>query len=267
MMKLIVCVKQVPDTRGETVLNQDGTLNRASMKSIINPDDLYAVEQALRLKDAHHCPVTVLSMGPPMAEPMLRELLAMGCDEAVLISGREFGGSDTLATSQIIAAGISTYGLDEETVILCGKQTIDGDTAQVGPQVAENLNLPQVTCVSAVRLENSRMICTQKTDTGVVKVAAQLPCLVTIVQNSDVPRCMNVHDIMLAYKKPLYVYDYSVLKDHPLIQLDHIGIRGSATKILNSFVPSSNKKTLQVLSGDRQGCQTWICDMKKQRVI
>ena len=143
-MKAIVCVKQVPDTSGKVAVNPDGTLNRASMATIINPDDKNAVEAALKLKDATGCKVIVVSMGPPPAEGMLRELLAMGADEAVLVSGREFGGSDTFATSQILAAAIKKIGIEDDDIVFCGRQAIDGDTAQVGSQIAEKLGIPQI---------------------------------------------------------------------------------------------------------------------------
>ena len=139
-MKILVTVKQVPDTSGKVAVNPDGTLDRASMQTIINPDDLNAVEAALSLKDQLGCKVIAFTMGPPPAEGMLRELMAMGVDEGVLITAREFGGSDTYATSQIIAAGIDTYGVEEDDIILAGRQAIDGDTAQVGPQIAEKLH-------------------------------------------------------------------------------------------------------------------------------
>ena len=141
-MKILVCVKQVPDTSGRLAVNPDGTLNRALMQTIINPDDMNAVEAALKLKDETGCKVVAVTMGPPPAEGMLRELMAMGCDESYLISGREFGGSDTFATSQIIAAGLDTIGIEDDDLVFCGRQAIDGDTAQVGPQIAEKLNLP-----------------------------------------------------------------------------------------------------------------------------
>ena len=144
-MKIIVTVKQVPDTSGKVAVNPDGTLDRASMQTIINPDDMNAVEAALALKDELGCKVVAFTMGPPPAEGMLRELMAMGVDEGVLVTAREFGGSDTYATSQIIAAAIDTYGIDKDDIILAGRQAIDGDTAQVGPQIAEKLHLPQVT--------------------------------------------------------------------------------------------------------------------------
>ena len=143
-MKIFVTVKQVPDTSGKVAVKADGTLDRASMQTITNPDDLNAVEAALALKDEYGYKVVAFCMGPPPAEPMLRELIAMGVDEAILISGREFGGSDTYATSQIIAAAIDTYGVEEDDIILAGRQAIDGDTAQVGPQIAEKLGIPQI---------------------------------------------------------------------------------------------------------------------------
>ena len=150
-MKAIVCVKQVPDTSGKVAVKPDGTLDRASMATITNPDDLNALEAALKLKDATGCEVVVITMGPPPAEGMLRELLARGADKAVLVSGREFGGSDTFATSQILAAAVNKIGVGPEDVVFCGRQAIDGDTAQVGPQIAEKLHLPQVTYVADIR--------------------------------------------------------------------------------------------------------------------
>ena len=144
-MKYIVCVKQVPDTSGKVAVKPDGTLDRASMATIINPDDKNAIEAALALKDQNGAEVIVVTMGPPPAEGMLREIMAMGADRAVLVSGREFGGSDTFATSQILAAAINKIGVDEDDIVFCGRQAIDGDTAQVGPQIAEKLGIPQIT--------------------------------------------------------------------------------------------------------------------------
>ena len=156
-MKAIVCVKQVPDTSGKVSVKPDGTLDRASMATITNPDDLNALEAALKLKDATGCEVVVVTMGPPPAEGMLRELLARGADKAVLVSGREFGGSDTFATSQILAAAVNKIGVGPEDVVFCGRQAIDGDTAQVGPQIAEKLHLPQVTYVADIQKDGNTL--------------------------------------------------------------------------------------------------------------
>ena len=152
-MKVIVCIKQVPDTSGKVAVNPDGTLNRASMQTITNPDDMNAVEAALKLKDETGCEVIVVTMGPPPAAGMLREAMAMGADRAILVSAREFGGSDTYATSQILAAAIDTLGLEKDDIVMCGRQAIDGDTAQVGPQIGEKLHLPQITYAADIKVE------------------------------------------------------------------------------------------------------------------
>ena len=156
-MKVIVCVKQVPDTSGKVAVNPDGTLNRASMATIINPDDKNAIEAALSLKDNTGCEVVVVTMGPPPAEGMLRELIAMGADRGVLVSGREFGGSDTFATSQILAAAIKKIGLEDDDIVMCGRQAIDGDTAQVGSQIAEKLDIPQISYAAEITKDGAKV--------------------------------------------------------------------------------------------------------------
>ena len=173
-MKIIVSVKQVPDTSGKVAVNPDGTLNRASMQTIINPDDMNAVEAALKIKDATGCKVLVVTMGPPPAEGMLRELMAMGADDGYLVSAREFGGSDTYATSQILAAALDTIGLDDDDIVFCGRQAIDGDTAQVGPQIAEKLHLPQITYAADIKKEGEGFKIAMKTlDGGRIGIASQ----------------------------------------------------------------------------------------------
>jgi len=236
-MKIIVCVKQVPDTSGKVAVNPDGTLNRASMQTITNPDDMNAVEAALTLKDQTGCEVVVVTMGPPPAEGMLREILAMGVDRAVLISGREFGGSDTYATSQIIAAGIKKIGLDKDDIILAGRQAIDGDTAQVGPQIAEKLGIPQVTYAEDIQKDGDSITVKRMLEDGYMNIKVQTPCLITCIKELNSPRYMSVGGIMEAYNKPYEVYDYNTLKDDPLIDPDTIGLKGSPTNIFKSFTP------------------------------
>ena len=222
----MVTVKQVPDTSGKVAVNPDGTLDRASMQTIINPDDLNAVEAALALKDELGCKVVAFTMGPPPAEGMLRELMAMGVDEGVLITAREFGGSDTYATSQIIAAAIDTYGVESDDIILAGRQAIDGDTAQVGPQIAEKLHLPQVTYAGEI-----------KKDAGTLTVKVSTPCMITCIKELNQPRYLSVGGAFEAYSKPLVTMTYETLKDHPLIDKSTIGLAGSPTNILTSFTP------------------------------
>ena len=266
-MKVIVTVKQVPDTSGKVAVNPDGTLDRASMQTIINPDDMNAVEAALALKDELGCKVVAFTMGPPPAEGMLRELMAMGVDEGVLITAREFGGSDTYATSQIIAAGIDTYGVDEDDVILAGRQAIDGDTAQVGPQIAEKLHLPQITYAADVKKEGDTLTVKRMLEDGYMTIKAQTPCLITCIKELNTPRYMSVSGVFECYSKPMTVLDYNALKDHPLIDATTIGLKGSPTNILTSFTPPQ-KGAGQMLEGnDMATCEKLAGILLEKHII
>ena len=237
-MKFIVCVKQVPDTSGKVAVKADGTMDRASMAPITNPDDLNAVEAALALKDVNpEAQVVLVSMGPPPAAGMLRELLAMGCDEAILVSGREFGGSDTFATSQILAAAIAHLGLEDDDIIFCGRQAIDGDTAQVGPQIAEKLDIPQVSYAADLKLEGKTLTVKRMLEDGYMTIETHTPCLVTCIKELNTPRYMTVRGNLECDKKPYTVYDYETLKNEPLIEPDTIGLKGSPTNVYKSFSP------------------------------
>ena len=236
-MKILVCVKQVPDTSGKVAVNPDGTLNRASMQTIINPDDMNAVEAALALKDELGCKVVAFTMGPPPAAGMLREALAMGADEAYLVSAREFGGSDTFATSQILAAAVNKIGVGPEDVVFCGRQAIDGDTAQVGPQIAEKLHLPQVTYAGEITKDGNTLTVKRMLEDGYMTVKVKTPCMITCIKELNTPRYLSVGGAFEAYSKPLVTMTYETLKDHPLIDKSTIGLAGSPTNILTSFTP------------------------------
>ena len=248
-MKIIVCVKQVPDTSGVVAVKEDGTMDRSKMATITNPDDMNAIEAALQLKDATGCEVVVVSMGPPPAESMLRELLAMGADKAVLVSAREFGGSDTFATSQILAAAINKIGVGPEDVVFCGRQAIDGDTAQVGPQIAEKLHLPQVSYVADIKKEGNTLTVKRMLEDGFMLLKVNTPCLLTCIKELNLPRYMSVGGVMECYQKPLEIYNYETLKDDPLIEVDTIGLQGSPTNVYKSFSPPV-KGAGQMLEGD-----------------
>ena len=266
-MKFIVCVKQVPDTSGKVAVKADGTMDRASMATITNPDDLNAVEAALALKDANpEAKVVVVSMGPPPAAAMLRELLAMGADEAVLISGREFGGSDTFATSQIIAGALAHMGIEEDDVIFCGRQAIDGDTAQVGPQIAEKLNIPQITYATDIKLENGTVTVKRMLEDGYMTIQTQLPCLVTCITELNTPRYMTVKGILECDQKPYTVYDFNTLKDEPLIELDTIGLKGSPTNVYKSFSPPV-KGAGQMVAADKAGIDGLFHTLAEKHII
>ncbi|MBQ6583114.1 MAG: electron transfer flavoprotein subunit beta/FixA family protein [Mogibacterium sp.] len=247
-MKAMVMVKQVPDVTGKVVVNDDGTLNRAKMESIANPDDLNAVEAALRFKEDCGCKVVAFSMGPNQAEPMLRELLAMGVDEAVLISSREFAGSDTYGTSEILAAAIDTYGFEGDDIILCGQQAIDGDTAQVGPQLAERLQVPQATGAVEISREGNRITVKRLLDDGTETIRMETPCVVTCTRELNEVRYMTVRGTIECWDKTIRVMDYDGLKDHPLLDSETIGLTGSPTKISLSFAPPK-KEAGRILQG------------------
>ena len=266
-MKVIVCVKQVPDTSGKVAVKPDGTLDRASMLTIINPDDLNAVEAALKLKDATGCEVVVVTMGPPPAEKMLREILAMGADRGVLISGREFGGSDTFATSQIIAAGIQHMGLNDDDIVMCGRQAIDGDTAQVGPQIAEKLNLPQITYAGDIKVEGKSVIVKRMLEDGFMNIKMKTPCLITCIKELNEPRYMSTYGIFTAYEKPVDVYDYNTLKDEPLIDPNTIGLQGSPTNILVSFTPPLKGAGVILEGADKNTTDELAGILEKKHII
>ena len=236
-MKIIVTVKQVPDTSGKVAVNPDGTLDRASMQTIINPDDLNAIEAALTLKDEYGYKVVAFTMGPAPAEGMLRELMAMGVDETVLVSAREFGGSDTYATSQILAAAIDTYGVDDDDIIFAGRQAIDGDTAQVGPQIAEKLPLPQVTYAGEIKKDGDALTINRMLEDGYMVIKVKTPCMITCIKELNTPRYMSVIGTEECWDMPLTVMGYDALKDHELIDATTIGLKGSPTNIYKSFTP------------------------------
>ena len=254
-MKIIVCVKQVPDTSGKVAVNPDGTLDRASMQTITNPDDLNAVEAALALKDETGCKVVVVTMGPPPAEGMLREILARGADEAVLVSGREFDGSDTYATSQILAAAINRIGVEPEDIIMCGRQAIDGDTAQVGPQIAEKLGLPQVTYAADIHKDGDCITVKRMLEDGYMTIKVKTPCLVTCIKELNEPRYMSIGGVFECYDKPMAVFDYEALKDDPLIDPTTIGLKGSPTNILTSFTPPQKGAGMMLPGAEKADCE------------
>ena len=266
-MKLIVCVKQVPDTSGKVAVNADGTLDRASMQTIINPDDMNAVEAALALKDQLGCPVIAVSMGPPPAAGMLLELKAMGVDKAVLVSAREFGGSDTFATSQILAAAIKNLGVDKDDIIFCGRQAIDGDTAQVGPQIAEKLHLPQVTYAADIHKDGDTVTVKRMLEDGYMTIKVKTPCLLTCIKELNEPRYMSVSGVFEAYSKPLTTFDYEALKDDPLIDKSTIGLSGSPTNILTSFTPPQKGAGMMLEGADKAACEKLAEILAKKHII
>ena len=230
-MKILVCVKQVPDTTEVKFDPVKGTLIREGVPSILNPDDANALEAALQLKDKdpEGTSVAVLTMGPPQATYMLRECLAMGADEAYLLSDRVFGGADTCATSTTIAAGIRKVNeLGKVDIIFAGRQAIDGDTAQVGPQIAEHLGLPVISYAQDIKIDGDYVVVQRQYEDRYHELKAKMPCLITALSELNQPRYMTPGGIFDAYDKEVTVWGRADLKD---VDDSDLGLKGSPTKI------------------------------------
>lgn len=227
-MNIVVCVKQVPDTNEVKIDPVKGTLIRDGVPSIINPDDKNAIEEALALKDKHGANVTVITMGPPQAEVALKEAIAMGADDAILISDRAFAGSDTLATSRTLAGAIAKLDYD---IVMAGRQAIDGDTAQVGPGIAEALELPQVTYVENVEVEGKSLKIRKALEDGYETLEVQMPCLLTAIDSLNEPRYMQMKNIFTAYDKEVTMWNASDIDVNP----EHLGLKGSPTKVKKTW--------------------------------
>ena len=258
-MKIIVCIKQVPNTTEIKIDPVTNTLKRDGVPTIINPDDKTAVEAALQLKEKCGATVTVLTMGPAQAELALREALAMGADEAFLLTDRAFAGSDTLATSTIIAAAIKKLGAD---LVFCGRQAIDGDTAQVGPQIAEHLGIPQITYAAAIDYdaEKGAVIVKRQFEDRYQTLAVKGQCLVTVLSSLDKPRYMNVWDIVDQDEKEIGIITYADIEVDPTA----IGLKGSPTKV-KSTATKQFDKTIETVELDPESAAKAIVDALKQR--
>ena len=245
-MKIVVCIKQVPDTTEIRLDPVTGTLIRDGVPSIMNPDDKAGLEMALELKDQYGAHVTVITMGPPQADDILREAFAMGADRAIHLSDRKFAGADTLATSNAIAGALRMLEFD---LVITGRQAIDGDTAQVGPQIAEKLHLPQVTYAGEITKDGDTLTVKRMLEDGYMTIKVKTPCMITCIKELNTPRYLSVGGAFECYSKPLVTMTYETLKDHPLIDKSTIGLAGSPTNILTSFTPPQ-KGAGMMLEGD-----------------
>jgi electron transfer flavoprotein beta subunit len=231
-MNIVVCIKQVPDTTKVKINPETNTLIREGVESIINPFDLYAIEEAVRLKEAHGGTVKVMTMGPPQAESALREAVSLGADEAYLVSDRAFAGSDTWSTAYTLAPAIRNLG--DTDLILCGKQAIDGDTAQVGPSLADQLDIPFVAFVRKVRsITDTELVVERVFEEGYEVVQSPLPALVTVVKEINEPRLPSLKGKMRAKKCEI------VTISRPELEVDdpHLGLDGSPTRVVRIFSP------------------------------
>ena len=260
-MKIVVCIKQVPDTTVIKINPVTGTLIRDGVPSIMNPDDKGGLEAALQLKDKYGAHVTVITMGPPQADLILREAYAMGADKAILLTGREFGGADTLATSHTIAAALKNLEYD---LIIAGRQAIDGDTAQVGPQIAEKLDLPQVTYVEEFAISEDLKTVTVKRqlEDGYELIEVQNPCMLTTIKELNDPRYMNMAGIFGA--KDIKVWNAKDIE----VDLTTVGLEASPTNVFRSFTPAPKGKGV-MLEGDTDNevAKNLLINLKGKHVI
>ena len=225
-MKIIVCVKQVPDTKGGVKFNPDGTLDRGAMLTIMNPDDKAGLEAALRLKDQYGAEVTVLTMGLPKAEDVLREAIAMGADNGILVTDRVLGGADTWATSTTIAGAIRN--IKDYDIIITGRQAIDGDTAQVGPQIAEHLGIPVISYAEGIEVDGDSVIVKRQYEDRHHMLKAKMPVLITALSELNEPRYMTPGGIFDAVNAEITTFGRADLVD---VDDSNIGLKGSPTKI------------------------------------
>ncbi len=260
-MKIVVCIKQVPDTNEVRLDPKTGTLIREGVPSIINPDDKAGLEAALRLKDSLGAEITVLSMGPPQADTALREALAMGADKAILLTDRAFGGADTWATSTTIAAAIKNLEYD---LIITGRQAIDGDTAQVGPQISEHLHIPNISYAEEIKVEGDYVVVKRQYDDRYHIVKAKMPCLITALSELNEPRYMTAGGIFDAYKEK-EVINWG-LKDITVDQ-SNIGLKGSPTRVVQSFPKSVKPAGTKVDLGDPEESASYIVEKLKEKYI
>ena len=251
-MKVVVCIKQVPDTKGGVQFNPDGTLNRAAMLTIMNPDDKAGLEAALQLKDKYGAEVTAVTMGLPKAEEVLREAMAMGADRGILVTDRMLGGADTWATSMTLSGALRNLDYD---IVITGRQAIDGDTAQVGPSLAEHLNLPVISYAQKIEIDGDYVKVERQYEDRYHVVKAKMPCLITALGELNTPRYMTPGGIFDAYDAEITTWSRADLKD---ITDDNLGLSGSPTKIARAsdkvrkgagekFVPDSPDEAVDII--------------------
>jgi electron transfer flavoprotein alpha/beta subunit len=257
-MHIIVCIKQVPDTGQVKINPETGHLIREGVPSIINPEDKNALEEAVRLKERHDSKITVISMGPKQAEDALREALAMGADEAILLTDAAFRGSDTWATSYTLSRAIKKIG--DFDMILCGREALDGNTAQVGPQIAEFLDLASVVYAQKIIVEGDTVTVDSATEDGYKVVETKLPVLITAIKDLNMPRIPTLFATMEALEKEITLWTADDLG----VDKEKAGIKGSYTRIRKTATPDLSKKPIKMVEGDLDSmCDEVVALLKK----
>jgi electron transfer flavoprotein alpha/beta subunit len=260
-LNIIVCIKQVPDTSEVRINPETNTLIREGVPSIINPYDLHAIEAALQIKEKIGAKVTAITMGPPQAEEALREAISMGIDDVRLISDKRFAGADTWATSYTLYKAIKILGYD---IVFCGKQAIDGDTAQVGPELAEFLDIPHVAYVKKIEyISDKNIIVHRMMDDGYDVVESSLPVLLTVVKEINTPRLPSLKGKMAAKKATVTTLDLEGIS----AEAENVGLKGSPTQVKNIFAPQS-KADRKILEGSlEQQIDTLIKELRRLKCV
>lgn len=260
-MNIIVCIKQVPDTNEVKIDPKTGTLKREGVPTIMNPDDKHALIEAVKIKNKTKGTITALSMGPPQAEEALREALALGADQAILLCDRAFAGSDTWATANAIGGAIKTIG--NYDLLLFGRQAIDGDTAQVGPQVAELLNIPQITYAQKIEINENKVKVERQMEDGYEIIESNLPCLITCISEINDMGYPPIQGIKEAYRnKEVKIMSAEQAKVDP----SKIGLLNSPTSVKKSFTPSA-KGSGQILKGPTKEIAKKIIELLKEKEL
>jgi len=243
-MNILVCVKQVPDTTEIKINPETNTLIREGVPSIVNTFDAFALEMAVRIKDDQGAKIIVMAMGPEQAKKALKECLSVGADKAYLVSDRAFGGSDTLATGYILSMAVKAVELEEGPfdVIFCGKQAIDGDTAQTGPQLAEHLGYPQITCITEIEAADGKIRAKRETEYGKEIWEAPMPAVVTVTKPAFEPRYPTVKARLNANRTEIPVLTINEVK----ADAERSGLKGSPTKVKKTYVPVSNVNAVMI---------------------
>ncbi len=260
-MNIIVCIKQVPNTAEVRINPETNTLMREGVPSMINPYDLHAIEAALQIREKTGCKVTTITMGPPQAEDALREALSLGVDDVRLISDRAFAGSDTWATAYTLCKAVERIGYD---IIFCGKQAIDGDTAQVGPELAEFLNIPHVAYVRKVEEVGTEFIRVQRLmDDGYDVVESSLPVLLTVVKEINSPRLPSLKGKMAAKKAIITKMDAASLGG----ELENMGLKGSPTQVKNIFAPQARTDRIMLQGSVEEQVDALIQELRRFKCV
>ena len=260
-MKIVVCIKQVPDTTEIKINAATGTLIRDGVPSIMNPDDKGGLEMALRLKDQYGAEVTVITMGPPQADAILREAFAMGVDRAILLTDRAFAGADTLATSNALAGALRCLDYD---LVIGGRQAIDGDTAQVGPEMAEHLGLPQISYVTGLEYDGQKTLTVKKeTEEGYQMLSVEMPCVLTVLATANKARYMTVSGIMDAFEKEVEIWTAAKIDIAP----EKLGLKGSPTRVKKSFTKAQKGAGETFEVDAEEGVNIIINKLKEKHII